>query len=1304
MPKNKINLSVKLNSAAQRSQEFMTSTQMGYSQKRSTIKDLIEKSFQNNIKSNAFKKLNTDNKIKYIVDIFNNKANVEYAHIVYKRTIGKDFKGFMFSPNEKTLRALSIVVRLKDSSSNPFIKNSIVFEVNLLKVDSSTLNTTTSQPIVTIFELQNVLLLNLPEKEHPIVRGMKQIGSDMNFNINNEQSISEGDHTWIAGLTKPIDIYTDDSKLRIGDWRTIMNVIDRFNDSKKTATINVFATHEDGVEINVENPKSKVQLLALIEKEQVFDNRTKYYVNNVNEASVKAMFKYQSHSENKLDEILEHIKRDKEHLVAKKNQLAIKVDELTETISDHNDEIDKVEVKKDGKINEINEAGLNIENKKMSFVNPELIANKIMVEAKTNVQNVWNKIVEMKRELSRNENISKKNLSKLSSDEKKTRENTIIKIKNNINDETKTHKSLEKILDIKTKELKELKKNNLSELKFLEENLLKLQKDKNGYVSEIEMLRNVIAKFEKESKNIIQTKNNIFNEVEELEEKYQKIDKLKETMNLISINGILQIDDRSKKSIYISSFDTGNFIDNDVKYMENSTWELSDYDKGFATIIKRNLRAIKNLSFGDYKSPYLAISLSNPSIPLEINNSETSGNLNEKQKEAFRMINNSFQSSFLQGPPGTGKTQVISNIISHYANMNEISLISSSTNEAINNAMDRINRDQKKNPNVIFLRVSGSQKQLDKTKGFVEEAIPKNFINKMIFASKGKEADGSEAEEILKKYSKEEINSYMPTNYFDKFMIEETMQSNVPFFSKVLNMTIDKEDEEYFFEDSKSRVIRLKRKMSTMLVENEFAKTIESFFSERVNDINDYELSTYDFINQYVTNSSKTKFQELVNNVSANIENNGGLGNALHEKILETVSKNNLINVIGITTTSRQEIEINSVKRELFTDYPIDFAVVDEVSKSITPEIIQISTLASKFLYAGDYRQLPPAMDISKTYLEQFWNWYKKNPGDKMFDQLCQRNNIVDTLTLEEMFGDLYDKTLFKNQVRELKNKTGSGIQNSYVALDVQHRFTQSVADLVNVIYDRNEALKTFHPEEHFNKYEIDGVNSKSSVILIDTSYFSDAYISFVSKNKHVYLPSKNEVAFDQKMTTLGNGRRKFNARINEYNIFTSLETIMKLKNKNPNIKSEDIGYICMTRSQANLARDMINRNFKGQNWDAEWLSKIKIDTVDNFQGREKEIIIVDLVRAQNDFSENATKPSERATRNLDFYSRNERLNVAVSRAKAKLILVGAIEGHLGNGVISKVEIDGNESNIKIFDRYKEVIERENGVIRIWEK
>jgi superfamily I DNA and/or RNA helicase len=78
----------------------------------------------------------------------------------------------------------------------------------------------------------------------------------------------------------------------------------------------------------------------------------------------------------------------------------------------------------------------------------------------------------------------------------------------------------------------------------------------------------------------------------------------------------------------------------------------------------------------------------------------------------------------------------------------------------------------------------------------------------------------------------------------------------------------------------------------------------------------------------------------------------------------------------------------------------------------------------------------------------------------------------------------------------------------------------------------------------------------------------------------------------------------------------------------------EDIGIISPYDQQVS----QLKRKLKGY--------QIEIKTVDGFQGREKEVIIISLVRA-NSYGK------------LGFLKDYRRLNVAITRAKRKLIIIG---------------------------------------------
>ena len=89
-----------------------------------------------------------------------------------------------------------------------------------------------------------------------------------------------------------------------------------------------------------------------------------------------------------------------------------------------------------------------------------------------------------------------------------------------------------------------------------------------------------------------------------------------------------------------------------------------------------------------------------------------------------------------------------------------------------------------------------------------------------------------------------------------------------------------------------------------------------------------------------------------------------------------------------------------------------------------------------------------------------------------------------------------------------------------------------------------------------------------------------------------------------------------------------------------------DIGGISPYRSQLRLLRRVLSTGAEAAALDEA--AAVEVDTVDRFQGRDKRVIVMSLVRS------NARGEVGQVLGDV------RRLNVAVSRAKHKLILVGS--------------------------------------------
>ena len=86
------------------------------------------------------------------------------------------------------------------------------------------------------------------------------------------------------------------------------------------------------------------------------------------------------------------------------------------------------------------------------------------------------------------------------------------------------------------------------------------------------------------------------------------------------------------------------------------------------------------------------------------------------------------------------------------------------------------------------------------------------------------------------------------------------------------------------------------------------------------------------------------------------------------------------------------------------------------------------------------------------------------------------------------------------------------------------------------------------------------------------------------------------------------------------------------------------IGIITFYSAQAKLLNDMVRANFPSD------VDRIRVGTVDAFQGKEFDIVLLSVVRSNNE---------EELHRRVGFLDNDNRLCVAFSRAKRLLVAVG---------------------------------------------
>ena len=107
-------------------------------------------------------------------------------------------------------------------------------------------------------------------------------------------------------------------------------------------------------------------------------------------------------------------------------------------------------------------------------------------------------------------------------------------------------------------------------------------------------------------------------------------------------------------------------------------------------------------------------------------------------------------------------------------------------------------------------------------------------------------------------------------------------------------------------------------------------------------------------------------------------------------------------------------------------------------------------------------------------------------------------------------------------------------------------------------------------------------------------------------------------------------------------------------------VEPREIGVVTPYRAQAREIRNLLRLGEGGR----ELVSKVVVDTVERMQGQERDVIIISLTTSDAGFAANLA----------EFLFQPQRLNVAVTRPRRKLVIVGS--RHLLDIKVEEPEIE----------------------------
>lgn len=316
----------------------------------------------------------------------------------------------------------------------------------------------------------------------------------------------------------------------------------------------------------------------------------------------------------------------------------------------------------------------------------------------------------------------------------------------------------------------------------------------------------------------------------------------------------------------------------------------------------------------------------------------------------------------------------------------------------------------------------------------------------------------------------------------------------------------------------------------------------------------------------------------------------------------------------------------------IFRRRTFDVCIVDEASQITLPTILGPLLCARKFVLVGDHFQLPPLVQNRKAL--------EGGLDESLFRMLCEREESKAALVeLGYQYRMCEDIMALSNQlIYHGKLRCGSD--------QVAHRSLRlDQPDGSDTLHSRLASSCGFATGSCWLSSMTDPTKK---VVLIDTDLMGQATREILNDGtKNITNPGEATLCTEMVLAFLAQG-----------------------------VKARDIGIITPYRSQLALIRRLIRtttRSSAGDNASASSaLAAVEVDTPDRFQGRDKEITILSMVRS------NVRGEVGELLRD------SRRINVAITRARSKLVLLGSkgtLErgSELLNGMI-KIISDGQDT------------------------
>ncbi|MFT3739195.1 MAG: AAA domain-containing protein [Breznakibacter sp.] len=324
-----------------------------------------------------------------------------------------------------------------------------------------------------------------------------------------------------------------------------------------------------------------------------------------------------------------------------------------------------------------------------------------------------------------------------------------------------------------------------------------------------------------------------------------------------------------------------------------------------------------------------------------------------------------------------------------------------------------------------------------------------------------------------------------------------------------------------------------------------------------------------------------------------------------------------------------------------------DLVIMDEASKATPPELVLPLTLGKKVIIIGDHKQLPPMID--------------ENEFSEALEAVGA-NQLVEDWTKDDYKISQFEK-LFIHAPK-----------NFVTSLDTQFRMHEDIMNCISQFYKDQEELENGLICGIRNEMNIPDLSVKAS------RYHGLNIPPFLLPDKHAIWVNVETPELKIGNSTSFSNEGEVKAIKSVLNKLTHAEGFEQYFNSLTKEEDKEIGIITYYMGQMKKIQEAIYPNFTPNEWrnfeqhkyKNEFQLPFRINTVDRFQGMERNIIIISTVRSnkQKQLDTNGKLLKEQKNEHypyaLGFAREIQRVNVGFSRAKRLLIVIGN-EKHFSN-------------------------------------